>query len=83
MTTKQEPIATLDNWSLYLLGFVKENIRKAILFNALSRQEFLAKVLIEKDNKRVKYTVIEAVDPIENVFVDIKKTFVLENNKNR
>lgn len=77
MGKKQEPLITLDNWSLYLLGFVKEDVRKAILFNALSKQEFLAKVLVEKEGEKVKYTVIEAVDPVKNIFVDIKKTFVL------
>lgn len=69
------PVAKLDSWELYLLGFVNENIRKAILFNSLTKEELPAKVTISKDQKTTSYTVIEAVDEKKNTLVEFTKVF--------
>jgi len=76
---KQTPIATNDHWNLYLLGFCKENVRKAVLINYLTNDELSAKVNVGADitGKNTQYTVIEAVDEKTNHLVDFTKTFVV------
>ena len=69
------PIAKLDSWELYLLGFVKENVRKAILFNTLTSEELPAKVSISKNKNETSYTVIEAIDEKTNKLVEFAKVF--------
>lgn len=77
MIKHTNPNAKLDSWELYLLGFVNEKVRKAILFNSLTGEELPAKVAISesKDKKEISYTVIEAVNEKKNALVEFAKTF--------
>jgi len=78
INSKVKPDAKLDNWELYLLGFVSENVRKAIIFNILTKEELPAKVLVDQKPKETKYSVIEAVDQAKNTLVDFTRTFVVK-----
>jgi len=75
----QKADAVNGNWSLYLLGYSNEKVRKALVMNIITKEELNARVS-ESDNKAKgvkEYIVIEAVDPKKNVFVDFAKTFTV------
>ncbi len=75
----QKADAVNGNWSLYLLGYSNEKVRKALVMNIITKEELNARVS-ESDNKEKgtkEYIVIEAVDPKRNVFVDFAKTFAV------
>lgn len=75
----QKADAVNGNWSLYLLGYSNEKVRKALVMNIITKEELNARVS-ESDNKAKcvkEYIVIEAVDPKKNVFVDFTKTFTV------
>lgn len=75
----QKADAVNGNWSLYLLGYSNEKVRKALVMNIITKEELNARVS-ESDNKAKgvkEYIVIEAVDPKKNVFVDFAKTFAV------
>ena len=75
----QKADAVNGNWSLYLLGYSNEKVRKALVMNILTKETLNARVS-ESDNKAKgvkEYIVIEAVDPKRNVFVDFAKTFAV------
>jgi len=75
----QKADAVNGNWSLYLLGYSNEKVRKALVMNILTKETLNARVSEKEDKaKGVKeYIVIEAVDPKKNVFVDFTKTFTI------
>ena len=68
MTT---PNSTSGNWQLFLLGHVNENVRKALLFNILTKRRLDAKVMVTKD----EYKLVEVVDPKLNQFVEFNHKF--------
>lgn len=75
----QKADAVNGNWSLYLLGYSNEKVRKALVMNIITKEELNARVS-ESDNKAKgvkEYIVIEAIDPKKNVFVDFAKTFTI------
>lgn len=75
----QKADAVNGNWSLYLLGYSNEKVRKALVMNILTKEILDARVS-ESDNKAKgvkEYIVIEAVDPKRNIFVDFAKTFAV------
>ena len=73
------PDATIENWDLYLLGFVSESVRKAIIFNRLTKEELPAKVFIDQKPKETQYKVIEAVDEVKNTLVNFTRTFTVKS----
>ena len=78
VNSKIKPAAKLDNWELYLLGFANENIRKAIIFNILTKEELPAKVRVDQKPKETQYRVIEAVDQAKNTLVNFTRAFVVK-----
>lgn len=66
-------------WNLFLLGYSNEKIRKALLVNYLTNEQLDAKVSESKEKDKTTYTVIEAVDPIKNVYVEFAKIFVVQH----
>lgn len=75
----QKADAVNGNWSLYLLGYSNEKVRKALVMNIITKEELNARVS-ESDNKAKgvkEYIVIEAIDQKKNVFVDFAKTFTI------
>lgn len=78
INSKIKPAAKLDNWELYLLGFANENIRKAIIFNILTKEELPAKVRVDQKPKETQYSVIEAVDQAKNTLVNFTRAFVVK-----
>lgn len=78
VNSKIKPAAKLDNWELYLLGFANENIRKAIIFNILTKEELPAKVRVDQKPKETQYSVIEAVDQAKNTLVNFTRAFVVK-----
>lgn len=65
------PDATNKNWQLFLLGYVNEDVRKALLLNTLTKQILQAKVKITPE----LYSIIEAVDEKKNEFVKVNLSF--------
>jgi hypothetical protein len=72
------PVADNIFWYLYLLGYSKENVRKAYLVNSLTGQRLDAKVSETKNKNQTSYKVIEAVDPKKNIIVDFTADFVVK-----
>lgn len=75
----QKADAVNGNWSLYLLGYSNEKVRKALVMNILTKETLNARVSESnnKENGTKEYIVIEAIDPKKNVFVDFAKTFTV------
>lgn len=65
------PDATNKNWQLFLLGYVNEDVRKALLLNTLTKQILQVKVKITPG----LYSIIEAVDEKKNEFVKVNLSF--------
>ena len=75
----QKADAVNGNWSLYLLGYSNEKVRKALVMNILTKERLDVRVSEKEDKEKgvKEYIVIEAVDPKKNVFVDFAKTFTI------
>jgi len=74
---KQSPDSKNGFWNLFLLGYSNEKIRKALIINYLTKEELQARVSESKEKGKTTYTVIEAVDPKTNSFVEFAKTFTV------
>lgn len=72
------PVADNIFWYLYLLGYSKENVRKAYLVNSITGKRLSARVEETKDKNQISYKVIEAVDTQKNIIVDFTENFVVK-----
>lgn len=72
------PVADNIFWYLYLLGYSKENVRKAYLVNSITGKRLSARVEETKDKNQINYKVIEAVDTQKNIIVDFTENFVVK-----
>lgn len=75
----KNPNAVKDNWQLFLLGYSNETVRKAILFNILTKEQLQARVSEHKNGKITNYIVTEAIDEKTNRFVEFTKTFTVNS----
>ena len=75
----KNPNAVTDNWQLFLLGYSNETVRKAILFNILTKEQLQARVSEHKNGKTTNYIVTEAIDEKTNRFVEFTKTFTVNS----
>lgn len=75
----KNPDAVKDNWQLFLLGYSNETVRKALLFNILTKEQLQARVSEYKKGKTTDYIVTEAIDEKTNRFVEFTKTFTVNS----
>ena len=76
----KNPDAVKDNWQLFLLGYSNETVRKALLFNVLTKEQLQARVSEYKKGKTTDYIVTEAIDEKTNRFVEFTKTFTVNSH---
>ena len=76
----KNPDAVKDNWQLFLLGYSNETVRKALLFNVLTKEQLQARVSEYKKGKTTDYIVTEVIDEKTNRFVEFTKTFTVNSH---